>query len=225
MVPTSYFHGSAKLLALLMRLGLSLIYALDLIAQIALAEKRDLFIRKNWPSIGVVIFPALRIVASVRVYRRVFRRGQLHYLIYVSVVILFNLAVIVFLFERGAPGSKIRSLGDAIWWVVVTATTVGYGDYVTVTTVGKLAAVAAMVVGIVTVAVITATVAANFLSSSSGQPVGVGKVDDDIAGEDKNPDPSPAIDLIEVVRRLDHLQSSVDTLVRRLEIEGGKAVE
>lgn len=211
-----------------MRVGLPFIYALDLIAQIALAEKRDLFIRKSWLSIAVVILPTLRVVASVRVYRRVFRRRQLHYLIYLSVAIPFNLAVAAFLFERGAPSAKIRSLGDAIWWVVVIATTVGYGDFITVTTGGKGAAEAVMVVGIVTVAVITAKVAANFLASSYGQPTRVCSVNDDIAvgeGGDEGLTSSAAIDLVKVVRRLDHLQPSIDALTRRLDVEGSKVVE
>ena len=39
--------------------------------------------------------------------------------------------------ERGANGSKIDSLSDALWYSIVTLTTVGYGDVYPVTSVGR----------------------------------------------------------------------------------------
>ena len=37
-----------------------------------------------------------------------------------------------------------KSFGDFLWWSVVTAMTVGYGDYVPVSAIGRLAAIAFM---------------------------------------------------------------------------------
>ncbi len=63
----------------------------------------------------------------------------------------------VWLAERGAPGASIVDFGDAIWWGFTTISTVGYGDYVPVTLMGRTIAVGLMVGGIVVVGVVVAT--------------------------------------------------------------------
>jgi voltage-gated potassium channel len=42
------------------------------------------------------------------------------------------------LFEKSHPEANIQSFGDALWYTVVTLTTVGYGDYFPISTEGKL---------------------------------------------------------------------------------------
>jgi len=51
--------------------------------------------------------------------------------------------------------SNIRNFGDSIWWTFVTSTTVGYGDYYPVTTVGRFIGVLLMFFGISLVGIIT----------------------------------------------------------------------
>ena len=54
----------------------------------------------------------------------------------------------MYLDEHGIPRANITNLGDVLWWAVVTITTVGYGDYYPVTTVGRIIAVFMMLSGI-----------------------------------------------------------------------------
>jgi voltage-gated potassium channel Kch len=47
--------------------------------------------------------------------------------------------------EHDAPGATMTTFRAAIWWAVVTTTTVGYGDYIPVTDAGLIGAVSATV--------------------------------------------------------------------------------
>jgi voltage-gated potassium channel len=55
------------------------------------------------------------------------------------VILLFALvgAILVTIFE-GPVNQQFGAVGDAIWWVVVTMTTVGYGDKVPTTTADRI---------------------------------------------------------------------------------------
>lgn len=60
--------------------------------------------------------------------------------------------------DVGANG-RIHSFFDALWWSASTITTVGYGDVYPVTAVGRIIAIFTMLVGISTLAVVTARIA------------------------------------------------------------------
>ncbi len=69
-------------------------------------------------------------------------------------------AVAFTLAEDVGNGRRIESIFDSLWWSAATITTVGYGDIYPVTAIGRVIAVFTMVVGISTLAVVTARVAA-----------------------------------------------------------------
>jgi voltage-gated potassium channel len=94
----------------------------------------------------------------------VFRRGHLSRFLLAASVMVLNGALIVYLFERHAPGSNIHTLGESLWWSAVTVTTVGYGDFFPVTTAGRITACFIMGIGLLTLAVVTAQVASSFVA-------------------------------------------------------------
>lgn len=117
----------------------------------------------------VRLFRLLRLLRAValaslgfKILRRVLGRHRLHYVGAMAIAIIGMGAMAVFLLERGVNPS-MTSVGDALWWAVVTATTVGYGDVSPVTVEGRVIAVALMVTGIGVIGAFTASVASFFL--------------------------------------------------------------
>ena len=95
--------------------------------------------------------------------KEVFTHKGLHFVLLTATVMVFASAGLVLIAERNAPGATIHNYGQALWWAVVTVTTVGYGDKYPVTGFGQGIAVVVMVVGIGLIGVLTATVASYFV--------------------------------------------------------------
>jgi voltage-gated potassium channel len=165
--PGDFGAGAARTAALLLRLGLSAVYAVDITVRARLAPRHWYYVRRHWLSLVVVVLPPLRVVFSVRLVRSVFRRGNLWRFLIAAAVLVLNGAIAVYFYERHAAGSNIHTLGDSLWWSLVTVTTVGYGDFYPVTTFGRIAAVFIMAIGLVTLAVLTAQVASSFVDQGA----------------------------------------------------------
>ncbi len=185
---------------------LSLVYLCDLVIRTRLSGQHRSYVFHHPIALASVVLPPIRIFLSVRLFRRLFRRGNLVNFLVVAALLVLNGAIIVWAFERTAPGATITTPGNAIWWAIVTVTTVGYGDYVPITTGGKVTASAVLMLGIVTIAVVTATVASRFREQASE---GTADTDDDVPVADA-PDRSGAVDLDDLVALRDRL----DELIR-----------
>ena len=74
---------------------------------------------------------------------------------------LFMLALMMFYCEKG-HNPKFETLGDGIWWAVITITTVGYGHQVPITVPGKIVACCAFLFGIVAIGLPIHPVISNF---------------------------------------------------------------
>lgn len=145
------------------------VFALDLVIRIVLEDDRRAFLRSHWFEVIAVAIPFFRVGMIAYVFVRLaFHRGRLVqrvqvYAAYLTVLIVIFGAVLVLAAERDYPGSDIHSYGDAIWWSLVTVTTVGYGDYTPVSPTGRVIATAMLINGVVLISVVTAIIAARFV--------------------------------------------------------------
>ncbi len=95
-------------------------------------------------------------------------RGFSSFLAVVAGAIVLG-GVLVNTFEHGHPDASIDSIGEGLWWAIVTATTVGYGDEIPVTPEGRAVAVVMMLVGIALLSVVTANIASYFVHTEEGR--------------------------------------------------------
>lgn len=82
-------------------------------------------------------------------------------------------ATLLYIVERSAQPEAFSSIPAALWWSVVTLTTVGYGDVVPVTPLGQLFGALTTLGGIAIFALPSSILAAGFLeeSESTGQSI------------------------------------------------------
>jgi voltage-gated potassium channel len=94
-------------------------------------------------------------------------------------IVLTTASILVLQFESTSPGGNISTGGDALWGVV-TLTTVGYGDFYPVTTLGRITGVFVMFAGVGIIGALASILASLLVSPStpdaSGREPGAGTV-------------------------------------------------
>jgi len=154
------------------------VFIIDLIIRAALAPRHLAYLVHHPIDVIAVAIPALRVLRVLRVLTAgqwlIQRGSRLRFgrsatAVVIAVVFVTYLGSLAVLnAERGAPGADIETFPDALWWSMVTMATVGYGDYVPVTTYGRIIAVGIMVVGISLLGLVGATVASAVISRITG---------------------------------------------------------
>jgi voltage-gated potassium channel len=71
-------------------------------------------------------------------------------------------AALMYLAERHAQPDKLGTIPDAMWWAIITLSTIGYGDVVPVTVLGKLIAVVSVFLGMIMIALPVGIIATAF---------------------------------------------------------------
>ncbi|MER7111059.1 potassium channel family protein [Streptomyces sp. NPDC000229] len=149
-------------------------FALDYTVRLVLAPSRWHFVRSHPLDLVAVLLPLvqpLRLLRLVSTLLLVGRRARMASQITLTTYVVGSVAgllmfgsLAVLHVERDAPDGNIKTLGDAVWWSFTTMTTVGYGDHAPTTGLGRLLAVGLMLSGIALLGVVTANIAAWFIS-------------------------------------------------------------
>ncbi len=97
----------------------------------------------------------------------VHNRGQ--YAVFITIlsafIVLVVASVTVLQFESTSPDANIKTGGEALWWGIVTITTVGYGDFYPVTMGGRLTAALVMFAGVGIIGSLASILASVLVSS------------------------------------------------------------
>jgi voltage-gated potassium channel len=162
------------------------IFASELVFILRVAPRNRQALRAHWLDVAIVLvtIPLYgRLLASLRLIRlaRLMRLARAGVVIgralqaerrltstnifrFVALGTVF-LVVVAGAVENTVDQGDFASFWDGVWWAFVTVTTVGYGDSVPTTTVGKIVAIFLMVAGIGFLAVLTATISSSFVKS------------------------------------------------------------
>ncbi|MFD7432954.1 potassium channel family protein [Streptomyces sp. NPDC059818] len=142
-----------------------LLFVVDYAVRIRLSGLGHRFVRVHWLDTLVLLLPLLRPLRMVKVYTAVQKRRDeprlslyarvMSYAGMTSVLLGVSAALAVYRLERDAPGASIRTFGDAVWWACATLTTVGYGDAVPVTPLGRVVAAGLMACGLALLGAVT----------------------------------------------------------------------
>ena len=145
------------------------IFLFDFLFRFSYASDKLRFLGWGWIDLvssipAIDVFRAGRIVRVIRILRvlrgiRVARilakylqnnraDGTILAVIFVSILLLLLSSVAILQVEKHIDGSNIKTPSDALWWAIVTMTTVGYGDKYPVTTIGRVIAGFLMIGGV-----------------------------------------------------------------------------
>jgi voltage-gated potassium channel len=188
-------------------------FAVDYVARLLLSVEKARFVRTHKLDLLMVLLPMLRLLRIVLLLRHSLASVTTER-IAGSIVSIVAAAVFVSAFfmwrvEYNAPGATITTFRDALWWAVVTTTTVGYGDYTPVTSAGRVIAAIVMVVGVGLIGTVSASVASWFVrrhSKPGTEPADVAPVAVEPAAATTADSPAALLD------RLDELAAKQDEI-------------
>ncbi|MDH6278239.1 voltage-gated potassium channel [Aurantimicrobium minutum] len=152
-------------------LGLTVIwltFIIDYFVRLTLSTNKRLYFKRNVIDLISMAIPFIRPFLLLMYLSRLrFFRGRqgssvrarlVAYAASFALMYIYVLSLAVYAAERDAVGATITNYGDSVWWAIETITTVGYGDMIPVTVMGRIYASLLMLGGVVIVGATTATV-------------------------------------------------------------------
>ncbi|MCT8987687.1 potassium channel family protein [Shewanella phaeophyticola] len=146
------------------------------------ARNKTYYLRHHWidfvasiPAIEALrfarIFQILRVIRLIRMSRSLLipllrqrKQTTLASLLVAMVLILATASVLILLVESAEPNANIQTAEQAIWWALVTISTVGYGDFYPVSTIGHVIGGLVIVSGVSFFGVISGYMASVFVA-------------------------------------------------------------
>ncbi len=175
-VVTTDRHKSAPTALVAIVFVLWAVMLLEYAVRLVITPDRKGYLKRRWAEPATVIVPPFQgwhligmEKVSLLIYEArlrvevILRHHSLFRVLIAATGTLFVGAWLVLLFEENSKTANIHSYPDALWWAIVTVTTVGYGDRYPVTAGGRAVAVVLMLIGIGLIGILTATVASVFI--------------------------------------------------------------
>ena len=109
------------------------------------------------------VFKLLRYSKSIHQFMEVLgtKRFELFTLLFLLVFIVFSAGIAIYVFEERA-NENINSLFDALYWALITISSVGYGDISPVTTEGRVVSMLIIIAGIAMISFVTSVIVSSF---------------------------------------------------------------
>lgn len=89
-------------------------------------------------------------------------RKSFYAALYIFLVVFVVASSLIYYAEHQVHPTAFSSIPDAMYWALITLTTVGYGDITPVTAMGKMIAAMAAISGVIVMALLTGIVATSF---------------------------------------------------------------
>ncbi|HAP35267.1 MAG TPA: hypothetical protein DCQ28_04740 [Bacteroidetes bacterium] len=115
--------------------------------------------------------------STIKQVLRILKGNQIFQMTVAILIVINVTAAIVYFFEHRSNAEQYKNYGDALWWSIVTVATVGYGDIVPKTELGRIFASLTILSGVILISLFTATISSVFVARKIKESQGLQDID------------------------------------------------